>query len=93
MIGEVPGCGRGYAVAALARCGYDATGLDIAPTAVQAANAHIARNEKVSTSREVTSFRNCKVSNRARFVFGVLVSLLQFNNYSHFEIVSISHSQ
>lgn len=43
----VPGCGRGYAVAALARKGYDATGVEIAPTAVKAANEHIAKNEKV----------------------------------------------
>ena len=38
----VPGCGRGYAVAALARAGYDATGLDIAPTAAAAANEYLA---------------------------------------------------
>ena len=44
----VPGCGRGYAVAALARCGYDATGLEIAPSAVVAANEHIRANEAVS---------------------------------------------
>ncbi len=36
----VPGCGRGYAVAELARHGYDATGLEIAPSAVAAANAY-----------------------------------------------------
>jgi SAM-dependent methyltransferase len=29
----VPGCGSGYDVFALARTGYDATGLDVAPTA------------------------------------------------------------
>ena len=38
----VPGCGRGYAVAALADAGYDALGVDIAPTGVAAARAHLA---------------------------------------------------
>ena len=28
----VPGCGRGYAVAALAAAGYQATGLEVSPT-------------------------------------------------------------
>lgn len=37
----VPGCGRGYAVAALARAGMKATGLEIAPSAVEAARAHL----------------------------------------------------
>ncbi|CAK0788123.1 unnamed protein product [Prorocentrum cordatum] len=37
----VPGCGRGYAVAELARAGYEATGLELAPTAVQAAREHL----------------------------------------------------
>jgi len=34
----VPGCGRGYAVLELAKAGYSATGLDIAPTGVAAAD-------------------------------------------------------
>lgn len=38
----VPGCGRGYAVAELARCGMVATGVEIAPSAVQAARTHLA---------------------------------------------------
>jgi SAM-dependent methyltransferase len=42
----VPGCGRGYAVAELCRRGYDATGLDIAPTAVKAANDYLASGEE-----------------------------------------------
>lgn len=33
----VPGCGRGYAVLELAKAGFQATGLDIAPTAIAAA--------------------------------------------------------
>lgn len=33
----VPGCGRGYDVLALASCGFEATGLDLAPTAVLSA--------------------------------------------------------
>ena len=37
----VPGCGRGYAVAALAKAGYDATGLEIAPTAAKAAEDYL----------------------------------------------------
>ena len=43
----VPGCGRGYAVAELARAGFDATGLEIAPTAVKAANDHISASEQL----------------------------------------------
>jgi SAM-dependent methyltransferase len=35
----VPGCGRGWEVAWLARQGYDVTGLDIAPAAIEAARA------------------------------------------------------
>ena len=38
----VPGCGRGYAVSSLFRAGFDAVGLDIAPTAVEEANAYLA---------------------------------------------------
>ena len=38
----VPGCGRGYAVAALARADRAAVGLDVAPTAVAAATAYLA---------------------------------------------------
>lgn len=37
----VPGCGRGYAVASLFRAGFDATGLDISPTAAEAANQYL----------------------------------------------------
>jgi protein-L-isoaspartate O-methyltransferase len=36
----VPGCGRGYDVIEMAKVGYHALGLDIAPTAVAAAQAH-----------------------------------------------------
>ena len=39
----VPGCGRGYAVSSLFRAGFDAVGLDIAPTAVAEANAYLAK--------------------------------------------------
>lgn len=38
----VPGCGSGYEIAALARAGYEATGVDYAPQAVAAAQAIIA---------------------------------------------------
>lgn len=37
----VPGCGRGYAVVSLEKAGYRAEGLEIAPTAAQAATAHV----------------------------------------------------
>lgn len=36
----VPGCGRGYDVCEMAKRGYDALGLDIAPTAVKAASEY-----------------------------------------------------
>lgn len=47
----VPGCGRGYAVAELCRRGYDATGLDIAPTAAKAANDYLASGEEPGMDR------------------------------------------
>ena len=43
----VPGCGRGYAVAALAAAGYQATGLEVSPTAVAAASAYLSTQEGV----------------------------------------------
>eukprot|EP00282_Hemiselmis_andersenii_P008852 CAMPEP_0114138500 /NCGR_PEP_ID=MMETSP0043_2-20121206/16354_1 /TAXON_ID=464988 /ORGANISM="Hemiselmis andersenii, Strain CCMP644" /LENGTH=213 /DNA_ID=CAMNT_0001232471 /DNA_START=125 /DNA_END=766 /DNA_ORIENTATION=+ len=36
----IPGCGRGYDVVEAARFNFDALGLDISPTAVQAAQAY-----------------------------------------------------
>jgi SAM-dependent methyltransferase len=39
----VPGCGSGYAVLALHQAGYEATGLDIAPTAAAAANSFLSQ--------------------------------------------------
>ena len=45
----VPGCGRGYAVQALYKAGFDATGLDISPTATKAANAFLAEGDDAST--------------------------------------------
>jgi SAM-dependent methyltransferase len=38
----VPGCGRGWEVAELARRGFDVVGLDYTPAAVEAARAHCA---------------------------------------------------
>lgn len=38
----VPGCGRGWEVATLARLGFDVTGIDYAADAVVAARAHLA---------------------------------------------------
>jgi SAM-dependent methyltransferase len=39
----VPGCGRGWEVAELARRGFDVVGLDYTPAAVEAARANCAR--------------------------------------------------
>merc|ERR1712137_479073 len=36
----VPGCGRGYACCALARAGYKVVGMDISPTAAEAAEQY-----------------------------------------------------
>ena len=43
----VPGCGRGYAVAALAAAGYQATGLEVSPTAVAAASAYLSTQQGI----------------------------------------------
>jgi hypothetical protein len=40
----VPGCGRGHEVVALANAGFDVTGIDFAPTAVEAVRAQLARD-------------------------------------------------
>jgi hypothetical protein len=40
----VPGCGRGHEVVALAKAGFDVTGIDFAPTAVEAVRAQLARD-------------------------------------------------
>ena len=37
----VPGCGRGYEVVALAKAGFDVTGVDFAPAAVAAVEAQL----------------------------------------------------
>lgn len=39
----VPGCGRGHEVVALAKAGFDVTGVDFAPTAVETVRAHLSR--------------------------------------------------
>ncbi len=38
----VPGCGRGHEVVALAKAGFDVTGVDFAPAAVETVRAHLA---------------------------------------------------
>lgn len=38
----VPGCGRGHEVVALAKAGFDVTGVDFAPAAVAAVQSHLA---------------------------------------------------
>jgi len=38
----VPGCGRGHEVVALAKAGFDVTGIDFAPSAVEAVRARLA---------------------------------------------------
>ncbi|KAG5181164.1 S-adenosyl-L-methionine-dependent methyltransferase [Tribonema minus] len=41
----VPGCGRGYDAIAFGAAGYDATGLDLSKTGIQAATALLAETE------------------------------------------------
>jgi SAM-dependent methyltransferase len=38
----VPGCGRGHEVVALAKAGFEVTGVDFAPAAVETVRAHLA---------------------------------------------------
>jgi len=40
----VPGCGRGHEVVALAKAGFNVTGIDFAPAAVEAVRAQLARD-------------------------------------------------
>lgn len=47
----VPGCGRGHDVASLARGGWDATGLDSAPSAVATGTAFLEAQGVSATSR------------------------------------------
>jgi len=49
----VPGCGRGYAVAALARSGRPALGLDISPSAVIAAQQFLRSQELEPSQADV----------------------------------------
>jgi methyl halide transferase len=44
----VPGCGRGHEVVALAKAGFDVTGVDFAAAAVAAARTHLANEGLVS---------------------------------------------
>lgn len=75
----VPGCGRGYAVAALAANGRETLGLDISPTAVEAANAYLATvtpprgiTVAASTARVVVGdfFKTHPAENRFRYGVG-----------------------
>lgn len=47
----VPGCGRGYAVAALASDGREAIGIEIAPTAVKVANDFLSKECSLAPER------------------------------------------
>ena len=49
----VPGCGRGYALGALAEAGYHATGLEIAPSAVTAACDYLRAQQGIEHKWEV----------------------------------------
>jgi SAM-dependent methyltransferase len=44
----VPGCGRGHEIVALAKAGFEVTGVDFAPAAVAAARARIADESLVA---------------------------------------------
>jgi len=51
----VPGCGRGYDVVEAARFNFDAMGLDISPTAVEAAKKFRASQGELSGSAEFST--------------------------------------
>lgn len=52
----VPGCGRGHEVVALARAGFDVTGVDFAPAAVAAARARLASEDVIATIAQADLF-------------------------------------
>jgi len=68
----VPGCGRGYAVASLAADGTRAVlGIDIAPTAVKAANAYL--SESTAHKGEVAVadfFGSHRQNNKGKYALG-----------------------
>merc|ERR1711871_222925 len=68
----VPGCGRGYAVAALAADGTrDVLGIDIAPTAVKAANDYLAESPQHKGSVAVADFFDShRTSNGGLYALG-----------------------
>lgn len=49
----VPGCGRGYAVASLAAAGYHTTGLELAASAVTAAQKYLNSVDGIATKWDV----------------------------------------
>jgi len=51
----IPGCGRGYDVVEAARANFDALGLDISPTAVQAATEYRATQGDLSGKAEFST--------------------------------------
>mmetsp|Transcript_22379 Transcript_22379/g.35484 ORF Transcript_22379/g.35484 Transcript_22379/m.35484 type:complete len:264 (-) Transcript_22379:377-1168(-) len=52
----VPGCGRGYDAVALAEAGYTVLGLDLAPTAVEAANRYLEEMNGIQNPEGACSF-------------------------------------
>ena len=47
----VPGCGRGYEAVAFGKSGYDAIGIDIAPSGIEAARELLAEQEGVVSGK------------------------------------------
>lgn len=64
----VPGCGRGYAVVSLEKAGYNAEGLEIAPTAAKAANDFI-RSQGAKAEVAVGDFFEMPRKRQYDFVF------------------------
>jgi hypothetical protein len=52
----VPGCGRGHEVVALARAGFEVTGVDFAPAAVEAVRARLEQEGLTASIRQADLF-------------------------------------
>merc|ERR1739841_115040 len=67
----VPGCGRGYAVAALAADGTrDVLGIDIAPTAVEEAGKYLKESGSKGSVSVADFFGELPSKNRGHYVLG-----------------------